>query len=223
MDENNRDNFAGGANPGGANYPQNSVPGSAENASQGNAYDPNAGYAQNTGYPPAGGGYANAGYAPSGDGYAQGGYAPAGEGYAQGGYGPNDGGQYVPPGQYPYNPYVAEVPPEIKKWNWGAFMYSFMWGIGNHAYLALICLIPCFGTFVWPFVCGAIGNQWAWKSGEFKDVETFLAVQKTWSRAGIVGFIIVVGFTLLYIILIAVIGSSLFSLFSNLGSSYSYY
>ena len=25
----------------------------------------------------------------------------------------------------------SEVPSEIKKWNWGAFMMNIMWGIGN--------------------------------------------------------------------------------------------
>lgn len=80
-----------------------------------------------------------------------------------------------------------DVPEEIKKWNWGAFMFSYLWGIGNHATLTLLCLIPVF-QWVWWFVCGAKGNEWAWKSGKFKDLETFKAVQETWNNAGKAAF-----------------------------------
>ena len=94
--------------------------------------------------------------------------------------------------QNPYSvqsPYSDNIPPEIKKWNWGAFIFNAYWGFGNRAYLALLCLIPYFG-FIWMFVCGFKGNEWAWKSGTFKDVETFLAVQKTWNKGGLVNFIV---------------------------------
>ena len=46
----------------------------------------------------------------------------------------------------------SEVPAEIKKWNWGAFMMNIMWGIGNKSYLTLLCLIPLF-NIVWIFIC----------------------------------------------------------------------
>lgn len=84
---------------------------------------------------------------------------------------------------------TSSVPPEIKKWNWGAFTFSLFWGIGNYNYLPLLCLIPFF-NFIWVFVCGAKGNEWAWKTGKFNNVEDFLAVQETWNRAGFVSFII---------------------------------
>jgi hypothetical protein len=119
----------------------------------------------------------------------------------------------MPPqyGQQPgANPYMT-VPPEIRKWNWGAFMFNMFWGIGNKSYLALLCLIPCFGWFVWPFVCGALGNQWAWKTGEFKDVEQFMAVQRTWNRAGFVCFIVTIAGIALYILGVAVLGVSLYN------------
>jgi hypothetical protein len=112
--------------------------------------------------------------------------------------------------QPPVNPYMV-IPPEIRKWNWGAFMFNMFWGIGNKSYLALLCLIPCFGWFVWPFVCGALGNQWAWKSGEFKDVEQFMAVQRTWNRAGFVSFIVMLAGIVLYILMVAILGVSLYN------------
>lgn len=93
------------------------------------------------------------------------------------------------------------VPPEIKKWNWGAFTFNAFWGIGNYIYLPLLCFIPLF-NLVWIFVCGAKGNEWAWKSGKFSNVEDFLATQETWNLAGLVSFLIgLVGFVIYFITL----------------------
>lgn len=83
------------------------------------------------------------------------------------------------------------VPEEIKGWNWGAFMYNIFWGVGNKTYLPLLCLIPLF-NIIWVFVCGIKGNEWAWKKGDYKDTETFLAVQKTWNRAGVFQFVVAI-------------------------------
>lgn len=104
---------------------------------------------------------------------------------------------------------MKEVPQEIKHWNWGAFMFNIYWGIGNKSYLPLLCLIPIF-NIVWIFVCGAKGNQWAWQNNDYKDTETFQAVQSTWNRAGFVSFIIAIAIIVFYILLVAVAGVALF-------------
>lgn len=104
-----------------------------------------------------------------------------------------------------------EVPSEIKKWNWGAFIFNIFWGIGNKSYLPLLCLIPFF-NFVWVFFCGAKGNEWAWKAGGYTDIETFKAVQATWNRSGLVAFIIYAAIFGLYIILFGFI----YSMMANL-------
>lgn len=96
------------------------------------------------------------------------------------------------------------VPENVKGWNWGAFAYTIFWGIGNKTYLPLLCLIPVF-NFVWAFVCGFKGNEWAWQKGNYKDVETFKAVQSTWNRAGLANFIVGIAFLLVYLILIVVL------------------
>lgn len=83
------------------------------------------------------------------------------------------------------------VPEEVKGWNWGAFMYSILWGFGNKSYLPLLMLIPVF-NIVWVFVVGLKGNEWAWKNGNYSDVATFNAVQATWNRAGFMMFMLVV-------------------------------
>lgn len=91
------------------------------------------------------------------------------------------------------------VPDEVKRWNWGALMFNIYWGIGNHSYLPLLCLIPLF-NIIWVFVCGAKGNEWAWKSGKFNNLDHFLAAQETWNRAGLVSFIITAVFVGLYLL-----------------------
>lgn len=108
------------------------------------------------------------------------------------------------------NQNTLQVPKEIKKWNWGAFMFNIFWGLGNGSYLPLLCFIPVF-NLVWMFVCGAKGNQWAWKKGNYTDVETFLAVQKTWNKAGLWSFILSILFMILYFVAIFALSVSLAS------------
>lgn len=102
------------------------------------------------------------------------------------------------------------VPKEIKGWNWGAFIYNIFWGIGNKTYLPLLCLIPIFNIF-WIFIVGFKGNTWAWQKGNYKDIETFKAVQATWNRAGLVQFIVSIVILVLYSFFIMTFISSLTS------------
>ena len=78
-----------------------------------------------------------------------------------------------------------ETPPEIRGWNWGAFLLNWIWGIGNNTYIALLTLIPVVG-FVMIFVLGAKGNRWAWKNGRWDSVAHFKRVQRRWAIAGLV-------------------------------------
>lgn len=83
----------------------------------------------------------------------------------------------------------AGVEADVHGWNWGAFAFSWIWGVGNKTYWPLIILVPFF-NIIWIFVCGAMGNKWAWQSSQHKDFETFQAVQKTWNLAGLIQIII---------------------------------
>ena len=97
----------------------------------------------------------------------------------------------------------STVPEQPKLgWNWGAFMFNWIWGVGNRCYLPLLSLVPFVG-FIWAFVCGACGNKWAWQNGYFKTPEEFNNTQSTWSRAGLIAFIICVALTVMYILLFA--------------------
>ncbi|MEF9958596.1 MAG: zinc ribbon domain-containing protein [Niameybacter sp.] len=115
----------------------------------------------------------------------------------------------------PKTPYQeGVVPDEVKKWNWGAFFFNAMWGVGNYSYLPLLCLIPLF-NFIWMFVCGVKGNEWAWRSGKFDNLEDFLATQQTWNRAGLGAFIFTLVIFVLYLLIFA-------GTFAMLSSSYYY-
>ncbi len=75
------------------------------------------------------------------------------------------------------------IPPEIDRWNWGAFLLNWIWGVGNNTFIALLTLVPLVG-FVMPFVLGAKGSRWAWRNGRWDSVEHFKRVQRLWAIWG---------------------------------------
>jgi Cytochrome oxidase complex assembly protein 1 len=85
------------------------------------------------------------------------------------------------------------VPPEIDRWNWGAFLLNWIWGIGNNTFIALLALIPFVG-FVMLFVLGAKGSRWAWQNGRWDNVEHFKRVQRLWAIWGAVIWIAAIVF-----------------------------
>tara|TARA_B100001964_G_C13922977_1_gene461009 strand:+ start:59 stop:700 length:642 start_codon:yes stop_codon:yes gene_type:complete len=91
---------------------------------------------------------------------------------------------------------VVEIPKEVRRWNWGAFFLSWIWGLGNNVYIALLALlvfIPILGwivAIVMMFILGAKGGAWAWKKGHWRDVKHFLKVQRTWALVGLLVWII---------------------------------
>jgi Cytochrome oxidase complex assembly protein 1 len=75
------------------------------------------------------------------------------------------------------------IPAEIDRWNWGAFLLNWIWGVGNNTFIALLTLIPVFGL-VMMFVLGAKGSGWAWRNGRWDGVEHFKRVQRSWAIWG---------------------------------------
>ena len=87
-----------------------------------------------------------------------------------------------------------EIEQELNHFNWGAFMLSFIWGIGNKNFIPCI---PVLILFFMPFLladvialfyCIWIGknaNKWAWENCQWKNIEHFRKVQKKWAIAGI--------------------------------------
>lgn len=81
-----------------------------------------------------------------------------------------------------------------KRFNWGAFFFSWIWGLGNRSYITLIIfpvaildIIPILGIIlqlgcmIW---FGINGNKWAWQNKKWASVEEFHKVQKKWAIAG---------------------------------------
>jgi zinc-ribbon domain len=79
----------------------------------------------------------------------------------------------------------ALVPPEIDRWNWGAFFLGWIWGLGNRVYISLLSLIPIVGV-VMAFVLGAKGSEWAWRNKTWPSIERFKTVQRQWTVAGLI-------------------------------------
>ncbi len=79
----------------------------------------------------------------------------------------------------------SKLPPELKGWNWGAFLLNWIWGIGNSTFIALLMFVPLV-NIVMVFVLGAKGNEWAWKNRTWRDVEHFKNVQRKWAYSGLI-------------------------------------
>ncbi|TJZ74274.1 cytochrome c oxidase assembly factor Coa1 family protein [Chitiniphilus eburneus] len=78
----------------------------------------------------------------------------------------------------------AAVPPEIDRWNWGAFLLNWIWGIGNNTPLALLMFVP-FVNLVMPFVLGVKGSAWAWRHKRWESIAAFRATQRRWAWWGL--------------------------------------
>lgn len=82
------------------------------------------------------------------------------------------------------------VPDEIKKWNWGAFCFNWLWGVFNGVYWPLVLIIvnfiPYVGSLISLACCivlGINGSEWAWKAKSWSSVEEFKRVQHKWAVA----------------------------------------
>lgn len=101
----------------------------------------------------------------------------------------------------------AQVPAEIDRWNWGAFLLTWIWGLGNSTYIALLMFVPVV-NLVMIFVLGVKGSAWAWRNRLWRDVAHFRRVQRLWAIWGVVAWIGIIG-------LIPVASLSFFWLFSQ--------
>jgi len=72
----------------------------------------------------------------------------------------------------------------VRKWNWGAFLLTWIWGLGNKTYIALLGLIPVV-NLVMAFVLGAKGSEWAWKNKKWESADQFTRVQGLWTAFGL--------------------------------------
>ena len=90
-----------------------------------------------------------------------------------------------------------------KKFNWGAFLLTWIWGIGNKTYITCVILavlaipliggIASLGFSIW---FGIKGNEWAWQNKQFSSIQAFHENQKKWAIAGVIVTVIAI---LLYV------------------------
>lgn len=84
-----------------------------------------------------------------------------------------------------------DVPPEVRRWNWGAFFLTWIWGIGNNVLIAFLVFVPFLG-FIMPFILGIKGGEWAWEKKRWDSLEHFQRVQRIWAWVGLGVFLWVV-------------------------------
>lgn len=104
----------------------------------------------------------------------------------------------------------VKVPAEIQGWNWGAFLLPGFWCLTNQVWIGLIAWLDLslitFGL-AWPImgiILGIKGNEWAWKSRNWRSVTGFKRHQRAWT---------VVGFFVLTVILLLVLLLLIFLIF----------
>ena len=88
-------------------------------------------------------------------------------------------------------PLYAPLPPEARRWSWGAFLLNWIWGIGNNTFIAVLALVPIVNILM-VFVLGAKGGAWAWRNRRWKSVEHFQRVQRAWAIAGVIVWAVVI-------------------------------
>lgn len=104
---------------------------------------------------------------------------------------------------------------QLDKWNWGAFLLGWIWGVFNNVYWTLIALIPIpLCALIVNIIVGIKGTRQAWENGNWKvaDYQRFKKKQHQWAVAG---FIVLGICILLTIIYSAVVVSFLSNLLSN--------
>lgn len=79
------------------------------------------------------------------------------------------------------------------KFNWGAFFFSWIWGLCNKCYLTLIIIpvafVPVIGgiaSLAMAIWFGVEGNKWAWQNKRWNSIDHFHSVQKKWAIASLI-------------------------------------
>ena len=77
-----------------------------------------------------------------------------------------------------------ETPQCLRRFNAGAFVFSWIWGICNGVWLSLLCFIPVVGWLL-RIMLGFSGNELAWeKQKKRRTSAKFDKRQGRWSIAG---------------------------------------
>ncbi len=75
---------------------------------------------------------------------------------------------------------------KISGWNWGSFIFTFLWAIFHGFWiLAILSIIPGVG-FIIGIILGIKGNEWAWKKDKHKNYPIFIEQQDRWNQIGLI-------------------------------------
>lgn len=108
-------------------------------------------------------------------------------------------------GAQPGQEMKRETPQCLNSWNWGAFYWGWIWGIGNGVYWPLITLIPYVGqvaALIIMFILGANGSKYAWEKFNGTAAE-FDEKQHSWAVAAGIAFLICIVIVIIAVIVIA--------------------
>lgn len=100
-------------------------------------------------------------------------------------------------------------PPDLGRWNWGAFAFSWIWATAHNIWL-LVALgfifwfagmwmlairsqtfyLAFFAMIAMAVTLGIFGNQMAWRTRKFSGKDEFIECQQVWEAWAIVGAIL---------------------------------
>lgn len=84
---------------------------------------------------------------------------------------------------------AGALPAVARKWSWGAFWLTFIWGTKHKAWITWLFLFPFLAPVPQILVgiySGRKGRQWAWERLEWESDEQYDRVQGKWSFFGFV-------------------------------------
>jgi TIR domain len=106
-----------------------------------------------------------------------------------------------PPPQGETRPQLSEearIEVELAKWNWGAFLLTWVWGVANGVYRSFLVWIPFYGLYEWVML-GKNGNRLAWETKRWQTIDEFHTTQRKWAIwawvVAVVVILIIIGST----------------------------
>ncbi len=78
------------------------------------------------------------------------------------------------------------VPHEVQRmgWSWGGFALTWVWGLGNRVWIALLALIPIVNIAVAIWL-GVSGHAMAWRKRRFRSIAEFESTMRAWNNWGL--------------------------------------
>jgi len=84
------------------------------------------------------------------------------------------------------------LPEGVAGWSWGAFVFSWIWAIGNRTWPGLLGVIPGIGLIV-RAALGMHGRRWAWQNQRWDSLAHFQRVQRRWNiAAGVLVLVVLI-------------------------------